>query len=247
MTVKPSPRLAPFVDFLWFDAEHLEHAVESVLPNAITQLVVGLSPDSDAALAPTIVGPRTHPAEIATAPLSRIAGAVFLPGGAAALFGVPMHAFAEHDVPLSEIWDDTDRLWAALMDAPTPDRVLEAFDAALVARLETVAPPRLVGAATAMLDAGAPVARVVAETGYARSTVVRRFTEYVGLTPKRYARLRRFSRAVERIAAGDALVEVAVTCGFFDQAHLGHEFARFARRTPSAYRPRDPHAPNHVR
>jgi AraC-like DNA-binding protein len=246
LTVKPSPRLAPFVDFLWFDATHVAHTTETVLPSSRVQILVGLSAETDALLAPVVAGPRTRPATIATAPMRRIAGAVLLPGAAAELLGVSARALTEHDVPLAELWDDAEALWAALVGSDSPTSALETFDAALAKHAETP-PSRLVRFATAQLDAGATVRATIDATGRSRSSVVRAFDRHVGLTPKRYARLGRFSRAVERVAANEDLAEVALACGFADQAHLCHEFRRFAERSPTAYRPRDEHAPNHVR
>ncbi len=244
--MKPSPRLAPFVDFLWFDETTVGHATETVLPTARVQIVVGLSSDTDALLAPVVTGPRTRPTTIATAPMCRIAGAVLLPGAAAELLGVSARALAEHDVPLAQLWDDAEALWTELVESDTPTSALEAFDVALAKHAETP-PSYLVRFATAQLDAGATVAATIDATGRSRSSVVRAFERHVGLTPKSYARLGRFSRAVARVAANEDLAEVALVCGFADQAHLCHEFRRFAQRSPTAYRPRDEHAINHVR
>jgi AraC-like DNA-binding protein len=63
------------------------------------------------------------------------------------------------------------------------------------------------------------------------------FDRHVGLTPKTYARMFRFRRIVEQVQAGELLdwSELAMSCGYYDQAHFNHEFRTFAGMTPSEY------------
>ena len=62
-----------------------------------------------------------------------------------------------------------------------------------------------------------------------------------GLTPKSAARVTRFDRArrlLQRQAgAGQpaTLADIAVTCGYYDQAHLAREFRELASCPPSAW------------
>jgi AraC-like DNA-binding protein len=80
-----------------------------------------------------------------------------------------------------------------------------------------------------------------------RSRLVRMFAQQTGMSPKQFASLSRFQRAVRSLAAGeDDLAQLALACGYFDQSHFCHEFRRFSGRAPTAYRPRDPREPNHV-
>lgn len=59
-----------------------------------------------------------------------------------------------------------------------------------------------------------------------------------GLTLRRFARLARFDRALVRLAAdgGDRIADVAVDVGYYDEAHMTHDFAQFGGVTPAAYR-----------
>jgi methylphosphotriester-DNA--protein-cysteine methyltransferase len=62
----------------------------------------------------------------------------------------------------------------------------------------------------------------------------------VGLTPKRFARVRRFGRVLQSIELGRPVAwsQVAASCGYFDQAHLIHDFREFSGMNPTLYRPR---------
>ena len=62
----------------------------------------------------------------------------------------------------------------------------------------------------------------------------------------RYVRVLRFTRALNELRAGRALVEVAIDAGYSDQAHFSREFRGFAGTTPSDYRRIAPVAAHHL-
>ncbi len=73
----------------------------------------------------------------------------------------------------------------------------------------------------------------LAETlGWSQKRLRSRFESQIGLTPKRAAMLVRFRRAVDGLLAGHAAADVAIECGYTDQAHLCRDVALFAGRTP---------------
>lgn len=69
-----------------------------------------------------------------------------------------------------------------------------------------------------------------------RSFLHARFVDELGLSPKRYADLRRFARGLERLRRGDFvdLATLALDLGYADQAHLAREVKRFAGGTSRA-------------
>jgi methylphosphotriester-DNA--protein-cysteine methyltransferase len=82
--------------------------------------------------------------------------------------------------------------------------------------------------------------------------LTRRFTERfrgtVGLTPKTFARVRRFQTALRKIARGGDpdWSDIALSCGYYDQAHFNHDFRAFSGINPGTYvAKRTPHL-NHV-
>lgn len=61
---------------------------------------------------------------------------------------------------------------------------------------------------------------------------------HVGLSPKAYARMFRFRRVVDLVGSGMRQLDwaqLAMSCGYFDQAHFNREFRAFAGMTPSEY------------
>ncbi|SRR5579883_773539 len=64
----------------------------------------------------------------------------------------------------------------------------------------------------------------------------RSFRSAFGCTPGAYVRGRRLGWARQQVAHGGALVEIALSAGFADQAHFSREFKRRFGVTPSEYR-----------
>ncbi len=102
--------------------------------------------------------------------------------------------------------------------------------------------------AIAGLEREVPVAAIGERLGLTPRRLIDRFSAQVGLTPKRFARVRRFQRVLTTLARGDAppWAELALRCGYFDQAHFIHDFRAFSGLHPTAYAGRGPGGHNHV-
>jgi AraC-like DNA-binding protein len=63
---------------------------------------------------------------------------------------------------------------------------------------------------------------------------IERFKAQVGVSLKRYCRIRRFQHALARAHRGQPVdrPQVALECGYYDQAHFIHEFRAFSGLTP---------------
>jgi AraC-like DNA-binding protein len=86
---------------------------------------------------------------------------------------------------------------------------------------------------------GVPVSEVTSRRGLLPLTFVRRFRAQVGLTSKRFSRVRRLQRVVRSVADPSTAdwSGLAAGHGYTDQAHLIHDFRALTGITPSAYRP----------
>ena len=93
------------------------------------------------------------------------------------------------------------------------------------------------------------VAAVTDAIGLSAKRFIERFKIEVGMTPKRYCRIRRFQRAVTMASRGCHVewTQVALDCGYFDQAHFIHDFRSFAGLTPTAYQSARTSFQNHVK
>jgi AraC-like DNA-binding protein len=84
--------------------------------------------------------------------------------------------------------------------------------------------------------------------GLSQRRFIELFNEQVGLTPKVFCRVRRFQHAIRRAHRNRAInwSELAVDCGYFDQAHLIHDFQAFSGLTPAAWAAQRTNHLNHV-
>jgi AraC-like DNA-binding protein len=169
------------------------------------------------------------------------------PLGARALLGLPAGELADIDVPAEAVLGGVcaelrDRVRAA---AGWPERfaVLDEILLRLAGTSPEVA-PEVSWAWHQLLREGGTVrvAALAAETGWSGRHLTNRFRAEIGLTPKAAARVIRFDRArhllVSQLAvvgSDTRLADLAVACGYFDQAHLAREFRSLAGCPPSQW------------
>jgi AraC-like DNA-binding protein len=162
------------------------------------------------------------------------------PIGTHVLLGVPMHELADRVVGIEDLLGrEGAELPERLYEAGTWPARFALLDRLLARRLQEARPPapgvehawwRLVGT-----HGGATVEALAEEVGWSRRHLFARFREHTGLPPKVFARILRFQRAASLLADanGPSLCEIALDCGYYDQAHLNRDFREFAGRTPT--------------
>jgi AraC-like DNA-binding protein len=167
---------------------------------------------------------------------------------------VPAHETSDADIPLAALWGHgrTAELRERLLAGDSLDAKLDVLEAMLQ---EMWTPPGLhpaVSFALTMFDRAPTTTRIatVSDTiGLSAKRFIERFKIEVGLTPKRYCRIRRFQRAVARVNGGHHIdwPQVALDCGYFDQAHFINDFRSFSGLTPTAYLSARTPFQNHVK
>jgi AraC-like DNA-binding protein len=134
---------------------------------------------------------------------------------------------------------DARRLTMELYDAPTWDARFAILDRELTTRvLAARCPsPAVMWAWRRLLGSRGRVSigTLVGEVGFSQKHLITQFREEIGLSPKTLARVLRFGRAVEIIkrGGGHRLAEIALDCGYYDQAHFARDFRAFAGVTPT--------------
>jgi AraC-like DNA-binding protein len=163
------------------------------------------------------------------------------PHAARALFRVPMDSLAERIVPLEDLLGRRATLLVEqLQEAPDWAGRFGVLDAALAAWLAPASPPEpAVRWAWQQLRAThgrVRVARLADELGWSRKRLVAGFREHVGLPPKTVARVLRFEQVVRLAEQTDlSWLEIALRCGYFDQAHLSRDFRAISGCTPGTF------------
>lgn len=261
---RPAPPLDAAVSAVWyFRSAPRPFGFERVLPKGRAQLVVNLKEDrtrtydaqGGCVVAPGAVLSGLGPGFeiIDTDEQEHVVGVVFRPGGTTEFFRESAYAMRGRDVPLGALWGaaNTALLREALLEAATPEAALDVLEHALVQARHGRETHPAVAFALRRFDRQPEAARVGDVThaiGMSAKRFIERFKADVGLTPKHYCRLQRFQRAVTAAHADADLdwSEVALACGYFDQAHFIHDFREFSGLTPGAYRSGRTVFPNHV-
>jgi AraC-like DNA-binding protein len=75
------------------------------------------------------------------------------------------------------------------------------------------------------------------QTGLSTRRLSEVFRERVGVSPKLYQRILRFQRAVQQMHRGTDVrwMELALECGYYDQAHFANDFREFSGINATTY------------
>ena len=261
-TREPAAALRPFVRRLWVVDLAPEEAGsrERVLPTGLTHLAWKLSgppltffshPDaSDGASALSVVGGARSGSYSRFLTPGRSIGLQLNPGAGTLLLGVPADELAERHTSLEDLWGAAaTELREQLAGTADPGLALDLLEQFLLARL-----PRAHGIDPAIAHAldlfrrSIAVRDAVEQIGWSHRRFIDRFRETVGMTPKRFCRVRRLARVL-RLAAKRAdapLAELALDAGYSDQPHFHREFRELTGMTPGGYRAANPESPHHV-
>jgi AraC-like DNA-binding protein len=250
---RPLPPLADFVDQLWLAQGAPAHQMERLLPDATMELVINLHQDRICLYDPTdyrpcgttpgciVSGPRSQYFVIDTQDQVSTMGVHFRSGGAFPFFRLPASELADQTVALDALWGRAAaEVRERLLASPTPESKFRVLEACL---LEQLAKPLerdpAVGFGMQQLRSlgQQSVAHVADRVGFSQRHFIQLFGEQVGLTPKLFGRVSRFQRVVQTVhkAVGVDWVELALDCGYYDQAHFIHDFQAFAGITPTTY------------
>jgi AraC-like DNA-binding protein len=246
------PALRPIVRSLWFHESAPTRRYERILPQPVAHLVVNLSDPyrlltrggewvGDPFRAAFVSGLQPEYLVIENPDWLWQCGAELEPAGVAALVSVPPAEVAARVrdadglVPGSAGWRDT------LREADhDPERTLDVLTDLLVAAVRPgFAVDPIVRAGLDQLDADPdlPIATLASSVDVPHQQLIRRFRDGVGVTPKTYADLARFSHFLTAIPfdAVPTWSELIAATGYHDQPHFIRSFKRYTGLTPSQY------------
>jgi AraC-like DNA-binding protein len=246
----PAPPLLPYIEQYWaLRSTAVTDLNEEIFVDGRADILfnfgVGYARRNLLGIAQTLVethldAQRTYPVAIAQAGVIDLIGVRFRAGGLAAFTPIPMDQTSDLTIDLAAIWGDAPRtLEAQLYDCPHDAARVALLDAFFLRRLAPTSNDKLLRYVAERIDALAQprIAALSDEVGYSIRTLDRLFKARFGYSPKFYARVTRFQRALAAVmSSGVGFAEIAAACGYYDQAHFTHDFSRFAGSTPAVYR-----------
>lgn len=248
----PDPPLSEFVELLWlWEGYSQPHTFERLLPTGTQVLVVNLLEDRsrvydrerldryETMRGAVVAGAYSEYSILDTAEQQATLGVQFRPGGAFPFFGLPADELQDRTVSLEDLWGaEAVCLRDRILAAATPEERCRILEGALLARARSLARHPAVAFAVRELRRQRTVASVLEQVGFSQRHFIQLFRRQVGLTPKLYCRVQRFQAVLHRLQGIGSEVdwaEVALSCGYFDQAHFIRDFRSFSGLTPSAY------------
>ncbi len=262
----PRPPLADFVETLWlYEGDPPLHTKERRLPTGTMELVINLRdnalhvsdwqrPDQFQRFRGSLLcGAYAECFVIDTASLASVIGVQFRPGGAFPFVRMPAGELHNTHVSLDTLWGTSaSDLREQLLAAATPEARFRLLEQSLLAQVARPLAGHPAVACALQAFQQVPHLRTIADVsgqiGLSQRRFIDVFREAVGLTPKQFCRVRRFQHALRLIEQGQHVewTALALTCGYYDQAHFIHDFQAFAGLTPTAYLARRSEHRNHV-
>jgi AraC-like DNA-binding protein len=159
------------------------------------------------------------------------------PLGAFLLLGRPMHELTNRTLGLDDVLGTEGRVLGERLAAVASwERRFEMLDAFALARFARarLPSPGVVHAWRRLEASGGRVAigALSAELDCSHKHLIEQFRAQIGVPPKTLARLLRFERAKGLLTSGARAADVALDCGYYDQAHLIRECHALAGTTP---------------
>lgn len=249
--ITPSAGLKKYVKCYW----SLEQAAtagsacrEPVMPDGSLEIIFNLAdpfrryhPDGSRETQPLaiVAGQMRSSALIEPSGEVRLFGIRFHHAGAYPFFRFPLNELTGHIVPLEQVWGSAARsVEGRINDATNVHERVAIVETALINSLSrTPQIDELAGAAARMITShrgGLPVEGLAAALGQNPRRLERRFQQRIGVSPKFFSRIIRFQHLLNTVRNGAVadLLGTALAAGYYDQAHLIHEFKEFSGLTP---------------
>ena len=246
----PRGPLGELVEAVWTSRGEGVFMQEEILPRTPTEVLFPLGEThwlrdrADARRDRTfwrafVSGLHLSPLSVESPSDSEMAGVRLRPAGAAAFLRETPAAVAGRVTDLDLVLGSRVELLRERLSETSDLRRRALLLAGAVARHMTAArelPAELRRAlATIRLSRGtAPLARLVADSGWSHRHFAARFRAELGVTPKSFSRIARFESAFASLAEARRVewAEFALDHGYSDQAHLVHDFRALAGATP---------------
>ncbi|MEI3597879.1 MULTISPECIES: helix-turn-helix transcriptional regulator [unclassified Oceanobacillus] len=265
-TYRPHPPLSAYINIFWlYKGYHPPHKMERVLPDGSMELIINLKEDLinvydqknheqfKSLRGSLISGPHSNFAVIDTACQASTIGVHFKPGGAFPFLNLPADELRNEHVSFEELWGTkATEMREQLLNTEMPLAKFQILEQYLMGVLTQASlnHPAVVFALKKFQ--GFPhqwkIADVTEQIGLSSRRFIQVFKEEVGLTPKQFCRVQRFQNVLRLIEGGEPVdwTDIALICGYYDQAHFIHDFRSFSGFSPTTYHLHQGKHKNHV-
>jgi AraC-like DNA-binding protein len=235
---RPSAELAQYVECFWEHRTAAPQAGHRVLPDGCSDILF-LRPDNGRTEL-SLVGTMTR-AGLFDLPQGSFMGVRFRPGMSIHFAPVPGTETVDQRLSLQDIWGAKARqLTEQLEEAVSIEAGCAVIETQLQAQLRTggaLTPIQQVLLWVEQQRGCVRIDELARHAGLSARQLQRLCLQLTGVTPKQLCRAIRFRHACAqtRLAHRGEWSQVALDCGYFDQAHFINDFRALSGLTPSEY------------
>lgn len=230
---RPARNLLPFISHYWMSCDG-ESVAHPILPGCCIDVVFEIGPT----VGSRVYGAATQKSSCAISFASHYLGICFLPGQSRHFLKCPAVHFTDNSVEVSAL---AGLRGESLADDIGFKAVFEGLDRALSTWLARQ-PLSIdwIDQALDILDCrhgNIRIETLVTDIGLSRRQVERRFLDAVGVSPKTYARIRRWEQALLLLRTQPTLplAAIALDSGYADQSHMNRDFQRLTGESPKSF------------
>jgi AraC-like DNA-binding protein len=247
----PSPRFRHIVERYWFLETHTAASADAVFPDGRMELVfhyrgafwrhqLGPGDEGTASIRQPdslVVGQMVEPVLLAPGAEAAVAAIRLRPAAARSLLGFSVDEAAGRFLDLEQLFPSAAVLHERLAEASNDAARLVVLEEWLLTLPYRSSRREIEGAVATILRSGgcAAIETLSSLTGTRLRHLERQFREEVGLSPKTFSRIVRLQGALRRIRDGVPLSDVALACGYYDQAHMTRDFRQLAAISPGVW------------
>ena len=247
------PPLDAFVEVVWMVRGRTFYQSETVLPNGGIELMINFGSTQRVLAFGSrisfeehrdywVAGLQNQPLTIESSGESHLLSIRFRPGGAHALFGMPIEQINNRVIDLDLLLGSSITALRDQLGASNDFRArLAVIEAWLLRRLEPLEYEHGL-VCKAMLAMQQPANRIrvselCQDMGLSNKHMIAIFRRLVGLPPKSIARIMRFHNLIEAVKFDTSAdwAGLAHRFNYYDQSHLIHEFRQLAGVAPEQY------------
>jgi AraC-like DNA-binding protein len=189
-----------------------------------------------------ITGPMIRPMRLKSTGPMELFGICFRPGGGYPFFKTPANELVDQYFDAGDLCgaEGNEVIERIQNDCLTTKSRIEAVNVYFFNLLEKHRDDNAINAAIEAIEhhqGRIAIDQLALSLGMSRRHLERKFKERIGVTPKQLCRNLRFKNVYKNMEASPRIdwVDVAISCGYYDQAHLINEFKHFTGTSPDKY------------
>ncbi len=255
LPLEPPGSLSGYIDSIFYMKEYCpEHPVERLVPDGYISIVIELDGQEryifdietgkpiQTCTHSWLSGMHDKYISFSSIDNTELLAFRFFPGGLYPFLADSVYKYKNKVADGREVFgDQIDLLRNNILETDQPEEKLSVVADWLTNLLENGAKPTPVIQKSCQQILEMPTIKhikdIVRESGYSEKQFIHLFKKEIGLTPKIFQRIIKFTQILPRIKEREKInwSEISDECGYYDQSHFIRDFKKFSGYNPSEY------------